>query len=397
MNKQEFIVIGMDDNPQPWFHPDILHIIREGKTFSGGLRHYEIVKSLLPTDSNWINITVPLDDVFAQYYNHTEIIVFVSGDPLFFGFGNTIKKRLPDAEIITYPAFNSLQLLAHRFVMQYDDMRTISLTGRPWHEFDKALIEGVHKIGVLTDREHTPASISQRMLKYGYNNYTVFIGEHLGNPGKERTHHMTLTEAAEATFEHPNNLILVQQEATTRYFGIPDELFAHLNGRTKMITKAPIRLLTLSALELRDKHDFWDIGFCTGSVSIEARLQFPHLHVTAFEIRSEGAALMEENSIRFGTPGITTVIGDFTAIDTSLFSPPDAVFIGGHGGKLKEIVKQVDNVIIPGGLVVFNSVTSESRQLFEESIIESGFTLLSITHISVDNHNPIDIMKAIKQ
>ena len=52
-----------------------------------------------------------------------------------------------------------------------------------------------------------------------------------------------------------------------------------------MITKAPIRLLTLQALELNRRRVFWDIGFCTGSVSIEARLQFPHLAVISFEIR----------------------------------------------------------------------------------------------------------------
>lgn len=394
--KKVFILLGMDDNPTPWFHPDILHIIREGKTFSGGLRHHEIVKSLLPADSNWINITVPLDDVFAQYRNHAEIIVFVSGDPLFFGFGNTIKKRLPDAEIITYPAFNSLQLLAHRFAMQYDDMHTVSLTGRPWHEFDRALIEQTSKIGILTDRQHTPATIARRMLEYGYTNYQMYIGERLGNPEEERTYQISPAEAAGRTFEHPNNLILVRQGLTKKYFGIPDEQFAHLNGRSRMITKSPIRLLTLSALDLCNRETLWDIGFCTGSVSIEARLQFPRVHVTAFEIRSEGEELMKENSRRFGTPGITTVVGDFTTTDITQFPRPDAVFIGGHGGKLKEIVKQVDKVIIPGGVVVFNSVSPESRELFEESITQSGLELLSVTHISIDNYNPIDIMKAIK-
>ena len=29
--------------------------------------------------------------------------------------------------------------------MPYDDMRTVSLTGRPWHEFDRALIERAPK------------------------------------------------------------------------------------------------------------------------------------------------------------------------------------------------------------------------------------------------------------
>lgn len=89
-----------------------------------------------------------------------------------------------------------------------------------------------------------------------------------------------------------------------------------------MITKMPVRLLTLSMLTLREKKSFWDIGFCTGSVSIEAKLQFPELKVTAFEQRTEGKELMERNSRKFGTPGITTVMGDFWKRNSAGFPPP---------------------------------------------------------------------------
>ena len=206
--QRKFIIIGTDDNRTPFFPPEVLEHIRHGKVFSGGVRHKEIVGNLLPDDAEWISITVPLDNVFSQYekvfssngYGQTDavprqIIVFASGDPLFFGFANTVKRKLPDAEIKLYPSFNSLQTLAHRLVMPYDDMRTVSLTGRPWNEFDRALIERAPKIGILTDREHTPATIAARMLEYGYDRYTMYVGEHLGNPEKERIRHMTLQEA----------------------------------------------------------------------------------------------------------------------------------------------------------------------------------------------------------
>ena len=169
-----FIVIGITDNPKPWFPPEVLEIIKNGKVFSGGKRHHEIVTSLLPANAEWIDITVPIDAVFEKYLSiplpHREgqgggsLIVFASGDPLFFGFANTIKRTMPEAEIVVYPTFNSLQMLAHRLVIPYHDMRIVSLTGRPWPEFDKALIERTEKIGVLTDKEHTPATIAQRML-----------------------------------------------------------------------------------------------------------------------------------------------------------------------------------------------------------------------------------------
>ena len=177
-----FTVIGLDDSPSPYLSPSVKALIDQGCVFSGGARHHDIVAPLLPAGAKWIDITVPLDQVFARYAGHPHIIVFASGDPIFFGFANTIRRRLPDAEIRLYPSFNSLQTLAHRLVMPYDDMRTISLTGRPWHGFDRALIERTPKMGILTDREHTPATIASRMLDYGYNDYTMYIGEHLGHP-----------------------------------------------------------------------------------------------------------------------------------------------------------------------------------------------------------------------
>ena len=144
-----FVVIGITDHPRPWFPPEVMEIISQGKVFSGGKRHYEIMAPFLPEGAEWINITVPLDDVFEQYgiwFNDLSkclnvspsIVVFASGDPLFFGFANTIRRKMPEAGLVVYPTFNSLQMLAHRLLMPYHDMRVVSLTGRPWPEFDKS-------------------------------------------------------------------------------------------------------------------------------------------------------------------------------------------------------------------------------------------------------------------
>ena len=415
----KFIVIGITDNPNPWFPPEVLEVIRNSKVFSGGKRHHEIVAPFLPEDAQWIDITAPLDAVFEQYKmvhrtssNSTSIIVFASGDPLFFGFANTIKRKMPESEIVLYPTFNSLQLLAHRLVMPYHDMRIVSLTGRPWPEFDKALIERAEKIGILTDREHTPATIAQRMLDYGYTYYMMHVGEHLGNPDLEKVTTMTLEEAALHDFDHPNCIILASDKlgltqtkqfpSAAKSFGIPDSEFALLDGREKMITKMPIRLLTLQALDLPRRHVLWDIGFCTGSVSIEARLQFPHLHIEAFEIRPECEAIIHENARRFGAPGIEVHIGDFCSVCCDAIAAPNAVFIGGHGGHLKEIMAKVLTVLAPGGIIVFNSVTSpkvptNSRCLWDEACAELGLTQAPPLRIQLNDYNPIEILKAFRE
>ena len=410
----KFHVIGITDNPRPFFPPEVIEVIRKGKVFSGGKRHHEIVKPLLPEDAAWIDITVPLDAVFEQYHLSTlnsqlstlnsqlsTLIVFASGDPLFFGFANTIRRKLPDADIVVHPTFNSLQMLAHRLVMPYHDMRIVSLTGRPWQEFDRALIEGSTKIGVLTDKAHTPATIAQRMQEYGYTYYQMYVGEHLGNPEHEKVTALTLDEAAQRKFSMPNCLILTSDShGLTRTFGIPDQEFALLDGREKMITKMPIRLLTLQALDLPRRHVLWDIGFCTGSVSIEARLQFPHLHIEAFEIRPVCESIIHENARRFHAPGINIHMGDFlTAPLPTGEGLPDAVFIGGHGGKLKEIVAKVLTVLSPDGIIVMNSVaqapkvTTDSQQLWDEACQELGLRQEPPLHIQLNDNHPITILK----
>ena len=410
MNRPKFIIIGITDHPSPWFLPEVLEIIRNGKAFSGGRRHHEIVVSLLPADAEWIDITAPLDAVFEQYISLTshfssltsEIIVFASGDPLFFGFANTIKRKMPEADIVVYPTFNSLQMLAHRLVMPYHDMRIVSLTGRPWPEFDRALIERVGKIGVLTDKEHTPATIAQRMLDYGYSEYTMHVGEHLGNPTLEKVTTLSLEEAVHRDFSMPNCVILCGGTAEHACpFGIPDSEFTLLDGREKMITKMPIRLLTLQALALPKRHVFWDIGFCTGSISIEARLQFPQLHIEAFEIRPECEAIIHENARRLGTPGISVHIGDFLKTDIASFPRPDAVFIGGHGGKLKEMIAKVLTVLADDGVIVMNSVKApkvltDSQQLWDETCEEFGLRQEPPMKIVIDEHHPIKILKCRK-
>ena len=401
----KFIVIGITDNPKPFFPPEVLEIIKGGKIFSGGKRHHEIVAPLLPADAVWIDITVPLDAVFEHYRmlsgspTETTIIVFASGDPMFFGFANTIRKKMPEAEITVYPTFNSLQLLAHRLVMPYHDMRIVSLTGRPWQEFDHALIERVRKIGILTDKEHTPAAIAQRMLDYGYTYYNISVGEHLGNPQLEKVSTFTLKEATMQEFSTPNCVILDSKTAEhIKPYGIPDSAFMLLDGREKMITKMPIRLLTLQALDLPHRHVLWDIGACTGSVSIEARLQFPHLQVEAFEIRPECEAIIQENARRFGASGINIHIGDFRSICCDSIAAPDAVFIGGHGGRLKDIMEKVLTVLAPDGIIVMNSVIApkvltDSHKLWNEACEELHLQQEPPLHIQLNDNHPITILK----
>jgi precorrin-6Y C5,15-methyltransferase (decarboxylating) len=265
------------------------------------------------------------------------------------------------------------------------------------------------------------------MLEYGYNDYKIYVGEHLGNPAIEKVTTLTLEEATQRDFDYPNCVILSKGNSKEirrkgdsvqstdnktpklpdsldnkilrqRTFGIPDASFDLLDGREKMITKMPIRLLTLQALDLPQRHVLWDIGFCTGSVSIEARLQFPHLHIEAFEIRPECEAIIQENVRRFGAPGINVHIGDFLETDITALPCPDAVFIGGHGGQLKAIMAKVLSVLTDDGVIVFNSVvapkvTVDSKKLWDKACEELVLQQEPPLHIQLNDNHPITILK----
>ncbi len=397
MSEMQFDIIGLSDERDVVLPSDTLEVISSAKVFSGGKRHHEIVEGILPGDAQWIDITVPLSDVIEAYKGFTHIVVFASGDPLFYGFGATLMRLFPEARFRIWPQPNSLQMLARAIPLPYSDMVCVSATGRPYDALDAALIEGKEMIGVLTDRQKTPQAIASRMLRYGFVNYRVYVGSRLGNNEEQRVEALSVKETAMRSFPMPNCLILKKEYPLQRPFGIPDDEFEHLAGRQKMITKCAIRLLALSMLDLRNRSTMWDIGFCTGSVSVEAKLQFPSLKIVAFEIREEGERLMKVNSERFHAPGINALTGDFMEVEKDDLPRPDAIFIGGHGGKLQEMLKVVAQYAMPGATIVFNSVSDKSLNSFKEGCAEVGFSIMESHRMALDDFNPITIIKACKR
>ena len=89
---------------------------------------------------------------------------------------------------------------------------------------------------------------------------------------------------------------------------------------------------------------------------------------------------------------IDVVCIDFPKVHLS--SAVDAVFIGGHGGHLEEMTEKVKQVLQPGGCIVFNSVSAESKEAFRRGIEQSGMVLHPSTRIALNEYNPIEIMKA---
>ena len=61
------------------------------------------------------------------------------------------------------------------------------------------------------------------------------------------------------------------------------------------------------------------------------------------------------------------------------------------------MIAKVHSVMTKGGLLVFNSVSEESRHLFLTGIEACGMELLSSVRLTADGNNPIDILQARKK
>ncbi|GAC1367698.1 MAG: hypothetical protein NVSMB30_02650 [Hymenobacter sp.] len=202
----------------------------------------------------------------------------------------------------------------------------------------------------------------------------------------------TLAAAASSAVPSPTTA----SSPRPRRWGLDDALFTGLPGRPGMMTKKAIRLLSLAQLQLAGKRIFWDIGFCTGSVAIEARCLFPHLRVVAFEKRPECQALIESNARQLSAPGIEVVMGDFFDLDLAARPAPDAVFIGGHGNRLPELLTLLDAHLPAGATVVLNAVLERSHAQFVDEARALSWQLLASERIQLDQHNPILVLTAIK-
>lgn len=390
-----FYLIGIGNHPAPRLNDDVLKLIQNSTVFSGGKRHYELVKSYLPKNHTWIEISGKME-VIIQEYNTFDItiVVFASGDPFFYGFGNTLQRLLPDAKLKAFPYFNSIQLLCHKTQTNYNTLKSVSVHGRDWSALDEVLINRTELIGVLTDHKKTPSEIAKRMLQYGFNNYSITTGEALDGDD-EHIEELDLSVCTQKTHQHLNCVLLKQIAQKEKHFGIPDTAFIPLGNRTNMITKMPTRLSTINGLKLQNKAVFWDIGSCTGSVSIEAKQHFPHLKIIAFEKRTECAEIIQQNTERLATPGIAIIIDDFFNLNLNDFPVPDAVFIGGHGGRLKELIHTIHE-LNPSVRLVTNAVKESSTNIFIEELTKLNYTINTST-IQVNEHNKISIHTAEKR
>lgn len=169
--------------------------------------------------------------------------------------------------------------------------------------------------------------------------------------------------------------------------GIPEDEFHYRQPRRGLITKTEVRVLSLAKLRIREESVVWDIGAGSGSVAIEAALIARKGSVWAIEKNAEDMENVTQNIEKFG-------VGNVTAMNARAperlneFPDPDAVFIGGSGGEMREILEIVWKRLRPGGRVVVNAITLDNSYEAVSSMKELGFEV-EATLVQISRSKPL--------
>jgi precorrin-6Y C5,15-methyltransferase (decarboxylating) len=301
-------------------------------------------------------------------------VLVSEGDPLFYGVARYLSDRLGKDQFEVVPHVSSMQLAFARVKESWEDAYLTNLAGRPL----EAVIDRVRtaeKVGLFSSDEHPPARLARALLDRGIDYFRAFVCENLGSPD-ERVTQAELAELAGMEFAPLNVLILVRkpnrpdrasQGTGRRLFGNPDDAFAQSLPKRGLITQSEVRAIALAQLDIRPASVVWDIGAGSGSVAIEAAQLAHQGMVYAVEPEPADVALIQANAEAFGVPNVRPVTGRAPDVLADL-PEPDAVFVGGTGRQVVQVLSAAYTRLASGGRMAVNVATIDGLATAYETL-----------------------------
>ncbi|MBD0380694.1 precorrin-6y C5,15-methyltransferase (decarboxylating) subunit CbiE [Paenibacillus sedimenti] len=378
-------MIGIGDNGPESLLPQYAKWIEESEVLVGGERNLAFFPGYR---GQKIVIKGSLPSLMKELQDETRtVVILASGDPLFYGIGGYVAKRLEGVEI--YPLASSIQLAFARMGESWQDAYVTSVHGRSMKGLAQRM-DGKDKVALLTDETNTPHAIAVYLQTFGMTEYRMFVAENLGS-AHERCAWYDLEQLVSVSFSPLNVVILKRQSSGPVWsLGIDDEQFAQRKPDKGLITKKEVRVLSLSQMALQPDSIVWDIGTCTGSVAIEAARIAREGAVYAIEKNEDDLKNCMENCIKFRAD-ITAVQGRAPK-GLEAFPDPDAIFIGGSGGEMQELLELCSKRLKPNGTIVLNAATIETLYEADQTFTKLGFDV-NVTLVQVSRSKPILHMK----
>lgn len=155
------------------------------------------------------------------------------------------------------------------------------------------------------------------------------------------------------------------------------------------MTKFDIRALSLALLDINSGDILLDVGAGTGSISIQSAL----LGATVFAIEKEplGIELILNNAEKFKVK-VNAINGDATEQIKNI-NGFNKCFVGGSGGKLREIVYEVTRKLPIEGILVGNFIIPDNMVEFKNLLEEAGYGEIEVKLIQTSSMDKLGLMK----
>lgn len=272
------------------------------------------------------------------------------------------------ASVRVLPGISCVSYLASQIGESYHDAEVYSMHGRMIHNL-AGKIKSSAKTFLLMSGAEDMRLLGKLLLDAGLASCEITAGYQLSYDEQQiRTY--TPQECLQVEEEGLYACLVQNSDAgkSKLTHGIRDSAF--FRERVPM-TKEEVRDVSICKLHLHGEAVVYDIGSGSGSVAIEIAALSDGLSVYAIEKEQAAAALINKNKEKFGLQNLSVLE---TEAPDGLLSLPMAThaFIGGSGGKMKEILPALYRKN-SSMRIVLNMITLET--VCEVKSLLSGYTL----------------------
>ncbi len=287
-------------------------------------------------------------------------VMLAGGDPLFYGISRFLTEAFGKDRFEVVPHVSSMQLAFARVKESWDDAYLSNLATQ---SLDRVVdsIRTAERVGLFTTEAISPSVVAEALLDRRIDYFTAYVCENLGTPDETVTQG-DLSSIREQSFGPMNVMVLVRRQGAAdrpsgserrRLFGNPDDLFLQSRPKRGLLTPAEVRCIALAELDLSTTSIVWDVGAGSGSLAIEAAAVASRGKVFAIEMDAEDYGLMIENAKMFDVPALAPIHGRAPEAWQDL-PDPDAIFVGGSGRMVPDLVGAAVQRLRPGGSIVVN-------------------------------------------
>ena len=385
-NQQPWLsIVGIGDDGLTDIGQHAHDLIKNAEIIIGGARHLALLPKDNPAYQQRLTWPSPLmafiDDIIQR--RGQKICILASGDPMHYGIGATLAKRIPSAEMMIIPAPSAFSLACARLGWNRHEVDTLTLHGRPLESLHR-FIQPKAKILLLSHDQTTPAKVAQLLCERDYGVSRVIVLEHIAGE-KERITECLASDWQDWAIADLNTIAIdcvasSQASLLPTSPGLPDNAYQH-DGQ---LSKREVRAATLALLAPTPQQTLWDVGTGCGSIAIEWLRAAPRSQVFAIEKNKQRIELAKTNAQTLGTPQLKLIHGEAPAALVDL-PTPDAIFIGG-GISSTDLLQSCWSALTTGGRLVANAVTVNSEAVLLRWQQQHGGDL---TRIAVSRAEPL--------